>query len=223
MRGLWAPTGLQVDEAGRPIGQPPLHIHHAFLNLESSGSQHHTTDTRACLLLGRRCPGGAAMFAGAADFEQLQRVFSMRLTVEEPLNARAMVNDARPRGSAPMRWYVQLSLRTSPGRCEDAHSVVSVFHPGLLSKFTTLQAPACGLTRRTRSTHTQGRGAAAQLRSAGPARTRSKPAGWHRHPPGPPHISPYLPISPADFDRHPPGSPHISPPRGFDRHTRPDQ
>ena len=58
------------------------------------------------------------MFAGAADFEQLQRVFSMRLTVEEPLNARAMVNDARPRGSAPMRWYVQLSLRTSPGRCE---------------------------------------------------------------------------------------------------------
>ena len=110
--------GCQVDEAGRPIGQPPLHIHHAFLNLESSGSQHHTTDTRACLLLGRRCPGGAAMFAGAADFEQLQRVFSMRLTVEEPLNARAMVNDARPRGSAPMRWYVQLSLRTSAGRCE---------------------------------------------------------------------------------------------------------
>ena len=79
-----------------------------------------------------------------------------------------------------------------------------------------------GREARTLGSHS-GRGAAAQLHAAGPARTRGKPAGWHRHPPGPPHISPYLPISPADFDRHPPGPPHISPPRGFDRHTRPDQ
>ena len=64
-----------------------------------------------------------------------------------------------------------------------------------------------GREARTRSTHTQGRGTAAQLHSAGPARTRGKPAGGHRHPPGPPHISPYLPISP-----------HITTPRG--QHAR---
>jgi len=67
-----------------------------------------------------------------------------------------------------------------------------------------------GREARTRSTHTQGRGTAAQLHSAGPARTRGKPAGGHRHPPGPPHISPYLPISP-----------HITTPRG--QHARTPQ
>lgn len=142
MHAVTAWRVLPTDASGHFIGSPPLHEHHVVVHphAPSTAPSQHTISPVACIL-GGACPQ-VPVFFGQGDYAGLQTYHEVDdMVFDQPLWANGVFNDVRPLSSAPMVWYLQLSLRAgrpSGGRTTSCHAVV---HNGNVLHFVAFTQP----------------------------------------------------------------------------------
>lgn len=109
-----------VDEAGTPIGLPPLHVHH--VHLEPSPTSYESANYGAsCLVWGQDCSEFSVLVQHHGDHQCLGQEGGTDCFISNygrhpklvngKLSIVSEFNDVRDLGSEPLVWYYQVSLR----------------------------------------------------------------------------------------------------------------
>lgn len=139
--GLTGHWSGPITPEGKPIGLPPLHIHHIHLT-EGVGVSW-SSDIPDCIIKGSNCPDGGMMFAHHGD-KQLLNVDDERdggihtfgedygsewaKKVYEPISCTGEINDMRPAGSPEIEWWYQTAVRVVEGKKRDARKPLSMHY-----------------------------------------------------------------------------------------------
>lgn len=123
--GVTAHVTGPVDERGKLLPLPPIHIHHNVIAV-GSGGVHAGVEVAMvfeCLLRGESCLDASGMVCHLGDYQCLSdgggtdcfaREYGEHIKLfTEPLALTAMLNDVRPAGSPPLVWYYQAALRVT--------------------------------------------------------------------------------------------------------------
>lgn len=98
-----------VDLHGTPLSYPPFHIHHIHISPEQESLRYHDPKNFSIqYVLERHGEWGHRVPSTEAEPDGFCR------KIDFPLVLDMEINDARPAGSAPLTWYLQLAVRWRP-------------------------------------------------------------------------------------------------------------
>lgn len=121
MTGHWSGP---ITPDGKPIGLPPLHIHHIHLTQGAGFSW--SSDILDCVTGGSNCPDGGMMYAHHGDKQakdpddpQFNGLHTFgedyggewAKKIYEPISCTGEINDLRPPGSPEIEWWYQSAVR----------------------------------------------------------------------------------------------------------------
>ncbi|EGB03132.1 hypothetical protein AURANDRAFT_68273 [Aureococcus anophagefferens] len=109
-----------TDAVGRPLSYPPIHVHHIHLAMQPA-----VRPRQAEYFCGLNTPKPCYNWSWAMEwhgdyecrddeggvgclFEDYPEGYARHLT--EPIDLEGEINDVRPRGSAPMEWYLNVGV-----------------------------------------------------------------------------------------------------------------
>ena len=139
--GLTGHWSGPITPDGRPIGLPPLHIHHIHLT-EGAGFSW-SSDILDCVVRGYNCPDGGMLFAHHGD-KQFHEEDDQRdggthtfgedygsdwaKKVYEAVSCTGEINDLRPAGSPEIEWWYQTAVRVVSGTKSEARKPLSMHY-----------------------------------------------------------------------------------------------
>jgi len=139
--GLTGHWSGPITPDGRPIGLPPLHIHHIHLT-EGAGFTW-SSDILDCVVRGYNCPDGGMIFAHHGD-KQLHQEDDQRnggihtfgedygsnwaKKIYEAISGTGEINDLRPAGSPEIEWWYQTAVRVVSGKKSEARKPLSMHY-----------------------------------------------------------------------------------------------
>ena len=151
--GVSAHVATPVDNAGAPISQPPLHVHHA--RLVPGGGSYRTWGNWHCLLQpssplcfslsqladaagdAREAPSDAPHTSGGPGSSYVYGGRAFTKAIEQSLALNAEVRDVRPEGSPPIDWAFEVALRVQRLGPMRAHAAGATGAPGEGSRVRT--------------------------------------------------------------------------------------
>lgn len=138
LTGHW--TGPVTGE-GKPIGLPPLHIHH--IHLTPGAGLSFSSDFVDCVTAGTNCPDGSVFYAHHGDRQAMTKDNPRQSgfhtfgedygnewakNVHTPISCTGEINDLRPAGSPEIVWWYQSAVRVVRGQRAKAKSPLSVHY-----------------------------------------------------------------------------------------------